>query len=418
MTEKLRELRAKIEENLAKLRAMLDASDQEKRDLTDDETAAYEALELETDKMEREHERLEKLAIREARAEERGDRPYLPDFHARKAAEPKEFANMGEFLHSVRFRKDDPRLNYQEFEKRGQTMGSGVEGGFAIPEQFRPQILQVTPQEAIFRPRSTVIPAGDPPDAKISMPALNQTIDQNIYGGIVVAPVAEGGTKPETDLELKQVSLEPAEVAGWVKVTDKLLRNWGAASAFLGNQLRRAVIGWEDTQFLRGNGVAKPLGIINAPAAIKVNRGTASSIITADIENMFARSKFGGSFVWVASQTIIPQLLRCKDANNNNIFLFNLAAPMQTTLLGVPLMFNDRSPALGSEGDLVLVDCSYYLIKDGSGPFVDASPHMYFTSNQTVIKIFWNVDGKPWLSAPLPLEGATSNTVSPFVVLK
>jgi HK97 family phage major capsid protein len=73
---------------------------------------------------------------------------------------------------------------------------------------------------------------------------------------------------------------------------------------------------------------------------------------------------------------------------------------------------------VGTEGDLILADCSYYLIKNGSGPFVEASPHVYFTSNQTVIKAFWNVDGKPWLSQPIPLEGSTSNTVSPFVVLQ
>jgi hypothetical protein len=66
----------------------------------------------------------------------------------------------------------------------------------------------------------------------------------------------------------------------------------------------------------------------------------------------------------------------------------------------------------------VLVNCEYYLIKDGSGPFVDSSPHVHFTSNRTVIKIFWNVDGKPWLSEPLHLEGSKTNTISPFVVLK
>ena len=58
-----------------------------------------------------------------------------------------------------------------------------------------------------------------------------------------------------------------------------------------------------------------------------------------------------------------------------------------------------------------------YLIKDGSGPFVSASEHVYFTSNKTVIKIFTNVDGKSWLNEPIPLEGSTANTVSPFVVL-
>jgi HK97 family phage major capsid protein len=81
------------------------------------------------------------------------------------------------------------------------------------------------------------------------------------------------------------------------------------------------------------------------------------------------------------------------------------------------VVFNDRIPGLGSTGDLMLLDLSYYLIKDGSGPFVAMSEHVHFTQNKTVIKAFWNVDGQPWLDEPIPLEGSTANTVSPFVVL-
>jgi HK97 family phage major capsid protein len=296
-------------------------------------------------------------------------------------------------------------------------MDQGAEGGFAIPEQFRPELLQVQPQEAIFRPRCTVIPAGDPPDARITMPALDQTASENVYGGVVVAKVNEGGTKSETDLRLKEVSLEPGEVAAYITTSDKLLRNWQAASGLIGAQLRKAIIGWEDYQILRGNGIGGPLGILDAPCSITVSRTTASQIAIADLRSMYARMKFGGSLFWIASQTTLPQLLALADGGSNLIFAPSAADGVPATLFGYPLYFADRSPALGSKGDLVLCDASYYLIKDGSGPFIEASQHVYFTSNKTVIKAFWNIDGKPWLSAPLPLEGSTTNTVSPFVVL-
>ena len=66
-------------------------------------------------------------------------------------------------------------------------------------------------------------------------------------------------------------------------------------------------------------------------------------------------------------------------------------------------------------GDLILADWGYYLVKDGSGPFVAASEHVLFTSNKTIIKIFWNVDGAPWLQAPIAEENGYQ--VSPFVAL-
>jgi HK97 family phage major capsid protein len=413
--DKLKELREKLEGLIESMRAMLDKADQETRDLTDEETAQYAALEADSDKTQRDIERLEKLAEREAQSQAHADKAYVPNFR-RKTAPAKEFRNIGEFLYAVACNRNDPRL--QDCEYREQSMSAGNEGGFAVPEQFRPELLQVSPQDAIFRPRCQVIPAGDPPDAKLTMPALDQTADENVYGGVVVAKVAEGGAKGETDIRLKEVSLEPGEVAAYITVTDKLLRNWAAASNLLAGQLRKAIIGWEDTQILTGNGIGGPLGIIKAPCRVNVSRGTANTIVVADIQNMYSRAKFGGPLFWVGSQTILPQLLGMVDGASGRIFAPAVSADVPATLFGLPLFYADRSPALGSVGDLCLVDCSYYLIKDGSGPFVATDLGIgNFTTNTTRIKIFWNVDGKPWLSAPLPLEGATTNTVSPFVVL-
>lgn len=70
---------------------------------------------------------------------------------------------------------------------------------------------------------------------------------------------------------------------------------------------------------------------------------------------------------------------------------------------------------LGQPGDVWLADLKHYLIKDGSGPFVAASEHVYFMQNKTVIKAFWNVDGAPWLTQPIQLENGYQ--ASPFVKL-
>lgn len=419
---KIKALKAKIEEVVGKMRSMLDVAEGESRDLTDEEKAQYVALEGDADRAQEEIGRLEKLEAREAAAAAAADHPHQPNFRRaiRDTSTPKEFRSIGEFLYALRFNLDDPRLQdceYREFEMRDQSMGTGTEGGFAVPDQFRPELLQVQPGEAIFEPRCTVIPAGDPPDAKLTIPALDQTAAQNVYGGVTMYKVAEAGTLTESAFALKEVSLEPQGIGGYIQVSNKLLLNWQASGALIGNQLRKAMIGYKDTQFYNGNGIAGPLGVLSAPAAISVARATNNTIVTADINSMISRIKMGGNFVWIASQTTLPQLLTLRDTNNNNMFIFDASKPIPNSLLGIPLMFNDRSVALGTKGDLVLCDLSYYLIKQGSGPFVSASEHLLFLSNRTIIKIIENVDGKPWLSAALPLEGSASNTVSPFVIL-
>jgi HK97 family phage major capsid protein len=410
----LKELREKLAKAIERMDALLNTADAEKRNLNEAEEKEFSELDaslpvIKADIAKREKIEDEKAAMSQTRRS-------IPIPAATKRAEdPKEFKTLGEFLHSVRFAPNDPRL--ENLESRGSSMGVGAEGGFAVPTQFRETLLQVTPQQAIFRPRATIIPAGSPPDSEVSMPALNQGAAQNMYGGVTVQWIGEGDTKPETDMRIKEIKLKPHEVAGHIIVTDKLLRNWGAAEAVLSAQLRLAVTGAEETAFYNGNGVARPLGILSSPARININRAVANQIAYADVVGMYARLRQGMSPVWIASQTCIPQLATIADASSANLWIQNAAAGMPPSLMGIPVLFHERSVALGTAGDLVLADLSYYLIKDGSGPFVMASEHVYFTSNRTVIKVFWNVDGSPWLNEPIPLEGSAANTVSPFVVL-
>ena len=418
LTERLEDIIRRKAEGVEAMKQIMATAEAEGRDMTEQEEANFSYLDKEVQKLKRDEIRTRNLADDDADLQEpqRRLRTYITP---NKNAE--EFKSLGEFIYSVRFRPSDERLreHYTELESREQSMGVGVEGGFAVPTQFAPQLRMVEPQAAIFRPRCTVIAAGDPPDAAISMPTLDQTSASNIYGGMTVNWISEGATKPETDLALKEVTLTPHEVAGYTVLTDKLLRNWAAADSLITGMLRQCILGAEDTAFLSGTGVGRPLGVINSPAAVNYVRATAGTIALADIQGMYARAKFGGSLVWVTSQTTLPQLTNLVDAASNLIWMPNkdvISGP-PGTLFGIPVMLNDRSPALGSTGDLMLLDLSYYLIKDGSGPLVAASPHVYFTANKTVIKVFWNVDGQPWLTEPIPLEGSTANTVSPFVIL-
>ena len=334
--------------------------------------------------------------------------------------EPTGFRSFGDFLQAVRFNPSHPALQYREnvrdSEKRVMSMGVGAAGGFIVPEQFSQTMLQIDVASAIFRPRANVIPAGDPPDAAITMPALDQTGARGIYSGVTVNWIAEGGDKPVTEPALLEVKLEPQEVAAHVVVTDKLLRNSAAAGALISSLLRKAIIGAEEDTFLTGTGVGQPAGIIGHGSTINIVRAGAGAIAYADIIGMYASFMFGGRGVWIGSQTILPQLMVLADVGNHIIWQPNARDGAPGTLLGMPFLINDQSPVLGAQGDLVLVDLDYYLIKDGSGISIDMSDGYYFKSNRTIIKAWWNVDGQPWMTTPLTQRDGVSQ-VSPFVVL-
>jgi HK97 family phage major capsid protein len=329
------------------------------------------------------------------------------------------FANVGEFLHAVRFRPQDPRLTFSTdiggSLRSELRMDDGPSGGFAIPHQFRNTLLQLSPQQALVRPRAQVIPAGSPPDAPITMPALDQSgpAPGNAFGGVQVQWIGEGATKPETDMKLREITLTPHEVAGTITVTDKLLRNWQSASSVLETQLKGAIGQTEDLAFLSGNGVGKPLGFLNSTACYRVPRAVAGQVSYDDVVEMVSRCHGNGVFVY--SRSLLSALLKLKDGQGRPIWIESAREGAPSTLLGRPAVMSDRNPTLGHNGDIWIADLSHYLIKDGSGPFVAASEHVKFQQNKTVIKVFWNVDGAPWLRAPFLTEGGY--LVSPFVSL-
>lgn len=429
------------------MKALLNKAEAENRELTEEEDAQFNALDAEFENLTSQiaekqaaEDRKRKITDRENELNEPQRPAFRPSAVSGSPVQAKKldtggFANLGEFLNAVRFGDAKGRLEaLPTNQKEGQgfqmpeafvasvmphrsnewQMGVGEDGGFAVPEQHdTSRVWRLDGMPNIVRSRATVIPPGSPPDASLTFPALNQG-ENGYLGGVEVTWIGEGEDKPETDAKLLEVTLTPNEVAATTVVTDKLLRNWSAGATFIQGLLRAAMAQAEDVAFMSGNGVAKPTGVLGAAAVIPVNRDSANTVTYIDVLTMIAR--LHGSGVWVANKNLLPVIATMTDAQGNIIFgTGNMALGLPATLLGIPIVFTDRSPAVGAKGDLALIDFSQYLIKDGSGPFVAASEHVLFRQNKTVIKCFWNTDGKPWVPAKLKL--LDGSYVSPYVVL-
>ncbi|MCY9758967.1 phage major capsid protein [Paenibacillus alvei] len=421
------------------------------RDLTTDEDQEFEKLESEILALDQKiqarktkEERESKVAARAKELLQPIEETYRPSALGGLPVQQEKkddagFASLGEMFHALRYGDPKGRIlelkvsegqgggrqvpeafrdQLMSFRNEWKVDGTGGAGNF-LPTQFRPDtVLQINAPVSIVRPRATIIPAGDPPDSKITIPALTQG-SNGVFGGVEVQWIEEGGNKPETDGSMEEVTLQPHEVAATTVVTDKLLRNWQAADSFIRTLLQRSMIAAEDIAFLTGSGTGKPLGVLNAKGALAVNRQVANQITYLDVVNMLAQllPESVGNASFVAHQSTLPQLLTMKDDAGRYIFIQGDATRgIPSTLMGIPIQFTGRTKPLGTKGDLQLIDFMYFLIKDGSGPYIDASEHVLFRQNKTVIKAFWNVDGTPWVIEPLTLEDGITK-VSPYVVL-
>ena len=109
--------------------------------------------------------------------------------------------------------------------------------------------------------------------------------------------------------------------------------------------------------------------------------------------------------------------MQLQDPNGNYVWQPNAVEGSPGSLFGYPVFWHQRSKALGTKGDVMLVNSNpYYMVKPGSGPFVSMGyAGDDFVNNKSRIKVFTNVDAKPWLTEPFKQENG--HEVSPFVAL-
>ena len=361
----------------------------------------------------------EKLkALQEVDPDKRpGNEPEIPE-------EQKLFPSLGHFLRDV-YQRDSNLGSFNRlrtYREKTLSMDSDPEGGYLVPTQYRAGLLQVSPEEAIVRPRALVLPAGSPPDAAIEMPLFEQAKNAvgshgDFYGGLWFGWTSEGGAKTNTETKIGLVEYKPYEWSGYAVLTDKIIRNANILEAFVLAKYKEALIGFEDYHFLRGTGVGQPLGIINSPAAVTVTRNTTVTILFADITAMLDHFMDSNKAVWIINKACKSKIMSLKDANNNAIWMSgNIIGKIPETLVGIPIVWTYKVPAVGTKGDIILADLSYYIIKDGYGPAFAKSEHAYFLSNKTCLKMFGNVDGKPWLKSSITADD-NSTEISPFVML-
>jgi HK97 family phage major capsid protein len=415
----LQELLQKRAAAIAKMRSMLEEN--KGKTLTADEEKAfdekYKALKAEVESLDKQIEREKEVSGLEKDLDE----PFTPTPGANsgKNADPSHkqaeklddggFKNLGEFAHAVKNGDKSGRL-----EKLSTS-----DAGIMIPPAFSSTIMQMDGEGEIVGPRATAIPAGNPPDAPFTIPYLQQGT-KGALGGISMTWTSEESEKSDVGTPgIKDMTLIPKEVAGLATINNKTLENWAASGALIQNLMQMALRDTRDNKHLFGSGVGCPLGVMKSPGAIKVKRDTAGTIKYIDTLNLLAVLYAGaGEPVYVANQTLMPTIMTLTDGAGRYIFNAGDATKgIPPTLNGIRILWNGKTAALGSEGDLVLAKLNYYLTKQGSGPFLALSEHFKFNTNQTVFRLVANMDGQLWVKEPLTLSDGTTK-VSPVVILK
>lgn len=298
------------------------------------------------------------------------------------------------------------------------------DGGFLIPEVLRAELLRVALEKAIVRSRARVIPMDS---LTVPFPTIDTTSNvSSIYGGVVGYWTEEGATLTTSQPRFGRVELRAQKLALYTEIPNELIRDaQPALEAFIAQIFPEAIAWFEDVAFFVGGGAGEPLGFLNAPARVQVTRTTGGTVVWADVVKMYARMLPASldRAVWIVSPDVLPALLQMTVGTGNTAVWIgggpradgSQSPPM--SMLGLPLIVSEKAAAVGTAGDLNIVDFGFYLLGDRQAMSAAQSDEFKFSSDVTAFRVIERVDGRPWLQSAITPQNGSANTLSPFVQL-
>jgi len=348
------------------------------------------------------------------------------DMFAGAALDAGGFRGIGEFLSAVRSGMADPRLIMAAAS--GGSEGSGTDGGFAVPTEFVAELLDDSLEDEIVRSRAALRPMKFNSLWAAGFDTLNNSTN---VGGFDAKWTGEGLAFAFQKAKLRGMQLKVNKLGILTAGTNELLADSTFFSTELPDLMVKA-IGFElDAAFLMGDGVAKPRGVLNDPALIVVAKEAAQPADTITWNNLKAmyerlHPRSEKKAVWVVTNTAKVQLLSLMQLVKNVAGTENVGGffPVMKeeggkfTILGIEVIFTEKVPVLGDQGDIVLADFSQYFVGLRGELTIDKSSHLLFASDETAFRAILRADGQGRWNAPVtPRNGSSANSTSWCVTL-
>ena len=425
------ELQSKITDIRNEAIAILNKAESEERYLTSAESKKLEALKNEKQKLEQTRDRhiiendlgaavatLNNDPIKPEPGNSRnisrdnGDKSYRGLFHNGDKAISLDrggFENLEEFLQVVSTGRHDPRL--REVATRSMIEGDDSLGGFMVPEQWAAFLMDASLEKEIVRPRAKVWPMKSDTLKAPGWSGFDHT--SNVYGGFSGTWLAEGGTATRQDAKIRQIKLIAKKLGIYNQASRELIQDGIGYEAQLKDALTSAMAFYLDYAFFQGDGVGKPLGLLNDPALVTVakeSEQTADTVVYNNIIKMLARlhpSAYKNA-IFVANQTALPQFMTMYLPIGDAGSAVNAVKEQggKFTLIGKELLFTEKLPVLGDKGDVMLVDLSKYVVGMRKEVVFEKSLAPGWTEDMVDYWTILRVDGQgSWESAVTPKNG-------------
>ena len=435
MSKKLRELQAQRANLVKEARDLTDRISEDNRDMTAEESNAFEALRQRIETTSKAIDRETTLIAEEAAiglntVDTAAGHVTVTD---NREADPMHgFRTVGEFMQAV-YRAEKPG---QHPDQRLLVGGSrqaaapnsyaneavGQDGGFLVPPQFSQEIFRLSLAE------DSLLPMTDNVEVTGNSMAFPRD-DTTPWGtnGIRAYWQGEAGSVMPTKPVLGLSTLRLKKLMALVPTTDELLEDTSALTSYLPEKVAESIRWKTNESILYGAGHGVPIGALQAGATVTVTKESGQAtqtLMPQNLAKMISRLP-PGSFtrsVWIVNNDVLPALFTLTLGSYpiylpNGLSVGGIQVSPYGTLLGRPVFVSQHANSFSSQGDVLLVDLSYYqTITKSAGVQTATSMHLYFDSDMTAFRTTFRMDGQSKISSAIaPAKG--NATMSPYIQL-
>jgi HK97 family phage major capsid protein len=224
------------------------------------------------------------------------------------------------------------------------------------------------------------------------------------------------------------MEFRPKKLTALVYCSDELLNDSAQAlDGYINDAGSEAISFKLNGAIWEGVGAGKPSGILGSKARVAVAKEgsqAAASIVAANVDKMWMAGTAAcrSRMEWHVNQDTeqqLAQLYYSTGASSGQLVYTppgGLSGSPYGTLKGRPVIPLEFCSTLGTEGDIVLVDWSQYMLVTKGDTVRDVSMHVRFTTDEQTFRFKFRADGQPMWDAPIsPLKG--NNKTSCIVTL-
>lgn len=246
-------------------------------------------------------------------------------------------------------------------EVKALTVANDAQAGYLAPETIGAELIKLLREYSPIRQYARVVSVGG---TSIKYPRR--------VGSTAGFWTEEGAARTASQPSYEQITITPHELATYTDVTQKLLEdNSYNLDGELVADFAESFGITEGAAFILGDGVGKPVGLLNADGLKEVTTGAAAGFPASNPADVLIGmyhelpAAHASRGVWLMNNKTLGTLRKFKDGNGRYLLVEPVAEGMPTTILGRPVAVMPDMPDIAADAfPVIFGDLQGYRITD------------------------------------------------------